>query len=99
MSGDQTGLHLFGAVNNLQGFRDDGTAAPRLAADPPADTAPVLALAQGLDHRRLQPATGLGVDHGIDRLMACAGLGGIGVHGPKCRRDLPIQAVLATSGI
>ena len=88
MSGDEAGLHLFGAVNNLQGFRDDGTAAPRLAPDPSADTAPVLALTQGLDHRRLQPAARLGVDHGVDRLVACAGLGIIGVHGPKCRRDL-----------
>jgi hypothetical protein len=88
MSGDQTGLHLFGAVNNLQGFRDDGTAAPRLAPDPSTDTAPVLALTQGLDHRRLQPAARLGVDHGVDRLVACAGLGGIGVHGPQCRGDL-----------
>ena len=88
MSGDEAGLHLFGPVDNLQRFRDDGTAAPRLAPDPPTDTAPVLALAQGLDHRRLQPAARLGVDHGIDRLVAHAGLAVIGVHGPQCRGDL-----------
>lgn len=103
MAGDQAGVDLLGTVDNLQGFRDDGATAARLAPDPPpdppTDTAPELALAQGLDHRRLQPATGLGVDHGVDRLVAHAGQAVIGKHGPKCRRDLPMKAVLATSGI
>ena len=61
---------------------------PRLAPDPPPAAAPELALAQGLDQRRLQPAAGLGVNHGVDGLMADANLWVIGVHGTECRGDL-----------
>ena len=88
MAGDQAGVHLLGPVDNLQGFRDDGTAAPRLAPDAPPNPAPLLVLAQGLHQRCLQPATGLGVDHRVDGLVAHAGLGVIRMHGPQCRRDL-----------
>jgi hypothetical protein len=87
VAGDQAGFDLGRSVNRLQGVRDDGTAAPGLALGPPADTTPVLALTQGLI-AAFSPPRGSSVDHGVDRLMAHAGLGGTGVHGQQCRGDL-----------
>ena len=99
MARHKAGVDFLGPVDNLKGVRDDGAAAARLAPDAPTKAAPELALAQGLDHRHFQPAAGLGGDHGVDRLVAHAGQAVIGMHGPKCRRDLRMKAVLATSGI
>ena len=65
---------------------------------------PCLALPQGLDHRRFQPAAwlgpDLGVNHGVDRLVAHAGSGVIGMPAPQCRgnllgRPVQIQEVVA----
>ena len=84
VAGDQTGIHPFGTMNDLQRFRDDSAACPGRAPC----AAPGLALAQGLYHRRLQPTARLGVDHGVDRLVAQAGHLIVGELEPHCRCDL-----------
>jgi hypothetical protein len=84
VSGHQPRLDLLGAVDNPQCFRDHGTARQR-RPPPPAHG---FALTQSLDHRGFQAATRLGIDRGIDGLVADAGSRVIGMHAPQSVRNL-----------
>ncbi|KWZ31252.1 hypothetical protein WS64_23405 [Burkholderia anthina] len=84
MTGPLARFDCLGSMDDAQFFRDKALAGQRLAGV----AAHRLLLAQGLDHRLLQAAAGMGINRRVDRFMTDALLGIIWMHLAKSGSNL-----------
>ena len=80
----QSLLDFLRAMHDAQGFRHRLATRQRRATP----TANVLALAQRLDHAELQRSSRIGVNRGVNRLVADAAVGIVGMHHAQSGRNL-----------